>query len=87
MTPAWFKPRRYGYGATPITWQGWVLTFGFIVAVYVVGWFFLVRPNKDMSALDFVFFFAAEAILVAALWVISRATTVGQWRWRWGEDN
>ena len=22
----WFRPKRYGYGATPITWQGWLLT-------------------------------------------------------------
>ena len=28
--PEWFAPKRYGLGSTPITWQGWALTFGFV---------------------------------------------------------
>jgi Fe-S cluster assembly ATP-binding protein len=28
MTGYWFKPKRYGNGATPVTWQGWALTGG-----------------------------------------------------------
>ena len=32
MSRYWFKPKRYGYGATPITWEGWVFTL-LIVAV------------------------------------------------------
>ena len=23
--PYWFVPRRFGYGATPVIWQGWSL--------------------------------------------------------------
>jgi hypothetical protein len=26
MAEYWFKPKRYGYGATPVTWQGWAVT-------------------------------------------------------------
>jgi hypothetical protein len=29
---AWFGPKRYGWGLTPVSWQGWLLT-----AVYVAG--------------------------------------------------
>jgi hypothetical protein len=83
---AWFKPRRFGYGATPITWQGWTLTLGFVAAVYVVGWALLVRPGDNLGAVHFIGFFAAEAVLVAALWIISMRTTAGEWRWRWGEE-
>jgi hypothetical protein len=25
VTAYWFKQRRFGYGATPVTWQGWML--------------------------------------------------------------
>jgi hypothetical protein len=86
VSAVWFKPRRYGYGATPITWQGWVLTFGFILAVFVAGWLFLGHTDAELSAWNFVGFFFVEAILVAALWIISMRTTVGEWRWRWGEE-
>ena len=30
----WFGPRRYGWGLTPISWQGWVLTGAYVVAVF-----------------------------------------------------
>ena len=40
MARFWFKPRRYGYGAAPTTWEGWTVTvasmaivFGSIVAM------------------------------------------------------
>src|SRR3546814_18723223 len=23
----WFAPKLFGYGATPVTWQGWLLSF------------------------------------------------------------
>jgi hypothetical protein len=27
---------------------------------------------------------AVEAVVVTALWIISRRKTDGEWRWRWG---
>jgi hypothetical protein len=82
----WFKPRRYGYGATPVTWQGWVLTFVVILAVFIVGWAFLGHPDAELSGWNFVGFFVVEAILIAVLWIVSQRTTDGEWRWRWGEE-
>ena len=45
MTEPWFKPKRIGYGLTPITWQGWTATSLLIVvlsaSVYAV--IYLVR--------------------------------------------
>ena len=35
MNKFWFKPKTYGYGAFPITWEGWLLTLGFgVIIVY-----------------------------------------------------
>lgn len=28
----WFRPRRYGYGASPVAWQGWTAIAAFPVA-------------------------------------------------------
>ena len=33
----WFRPRRYGLGSTPASWQGWVLTGAYVVVVAVLG--------------------------------------------------
>ena len=35
MAEPWFKPKRIGYGLTPITWQGWFVTFLLIVVLSV----------------------------------------------------
>lgn len=86
--PAWFKPKRYGYGATPIAWQGWAIVVAFLAVVLALAWTLIGfdRANPpDESTL--VLFFTSVAILAAAVWIISKRTTDGEWRWRWGEDN
>jgi hypothetical protein len=34
---AWFRPKRYGLGLTPSSWQGWALTAAYVVLVTVLG--------------------------------------------------
>jgi hypothetical protein len=81
MTAYWFRPKRYGYGATPVTWQGWAIT---IAAAFVV-----ITASIRLSALSAVdpWFWAIvviDAVVITALWIISRGKTDGEWRWRWG---
>ena len=33
MTQYWFKPKRYGYGATPVTWEGWAVILTAVIVV------------------------------------------------------
>lgn len=86
--PAWFKPKRYGYGATPTTWQGWAIVGAFLATVLMPAWtligFDRARPPEEPAL---VIFLITVAILAAAVWIISKRTTDGEWRWRWGEDN
>ena len=85
MTAVWFKPKRYGYGATPVTWQGWAVTLGFLAAIVVAAWL-MVGSRTHPQGTDLGAFFLVEAILVALLVVISWRTTDGAWRWRWGNE-
>lgn len=36
MTGPWFRPKRYGLGFTPVSWQGWVLTGAYVGAVFLL---------------------------------------------------
>ena len=73
----WFVPRRYGYGANPVTWQGWAITIAFIaLALWVIS-HFAGRPGIEIAIL------APATIL---LLVVTAKTTRGGWRGRWGED-
>lgn len=76
--PEWFVPKRYGYGATPITWQGWALTIGFVLIALGLGLFFGKHPLQ---------FFAILVPLMIVFTLICARTTRGEWRWRWGEED
>ena len=73
MSGFWFVPKRYGYGGTPVTWQGWVAILGFIavfaaIVLLVPGW-----PRWLLGAL---------AVALFAIFVCAK--TDGGCRWRWG---
>ena len=83
MTTYWFKPRQRGYGATPVTWQGWLITIAAMVIVVMTSFLLPVLAGGNLWALAVV---VADIVVLAALWIVSRRKTDGEWRWRWGSD-
>ena len=82
MAEYWFKPKRYGYGAMPVTWQGWVVTLGTVLAMVAVS-LYLRLTAKSLWALAALLIF--DAVAVSTLVIISHRKTEGEWRWRWGD--
>ena len=82
MTTYWFKPKRYGYGATPVTWQGWLLTLG-TAALMVAVSLYLRLTERHYWALAALLAF--DGVALATLAIVSRRKTDGAWRWRWGD--
>jgi hypothetical protein len=83
MTEYWFKPKRYGYGATPVTWQGWAVTLGTVAAMVAVSLYLRLNERHDWALAALIAF---DAVALSALFVISRRKTEGGFRWRWGQD-
>ena len=75
----WFAPRRLGIGAgKPISWQGWLLTIGYLL---LIGGAALLVPKRSLA------FFAVLLPATAAFVILSARTTRGGWRWRWGKGS
>jgi len=81
----WFKPRSVGYGATPITWQGWLLTLGAMaVTTIMIVTAILAEAHRwphyrfDQAACLFV-----VVVSLIILIAVSKKRTDGDWRWRW----
>jgi hypothetical protein len=85
MSDYWFKPKRFGYGATPTNWKGWASTFAFVLVL--VSLFFVVTGarNGAVSAGVLTIWVVLVAIATLVFLRIARARTDGAWRWRWGE--
>jgi hypothetical protein len=84
MNKYWFAPKRYGYGATPVTWEGWAVT-GAGIAVILLAVLLPVSERANLAA--WIGFMAVVGVTVAILWIISRRKTDGEWRWRWGKEH
>lgn len=73
----WFRPKLFGWGAVPVTWQGWLATFAMIAVALPVAW---LAANVSMVCL--VLMVPLVTGFVWLTWVKSD----GDWRWRWGSD-
>jgi hypothetical protein len=82
MSEYWFRPKTYGYGATPITWQGWAVVAASVILIVAAA--LLILPYRAQSPAALIVFLAVEAAVLAGLWVVCRRKTEGEWRWRWG---
>jgi hypothetical protein len=85
MSQYWFKPKRYGYGATPITWEGWVFTLLTVAVILGSGWLLLGAGAPRGTTTVWVWWVIVIVVLVASV-AVTRAKTEGAWRWRWGRD-
>jgi hypothetical protein len=83
MSQYWFKPKRYGYGATPITWQGWAVTLGIVAAMVAVS---LCLRLNDRHYWALAVLIAFDVLALGTLFVVARRKTEGGVRWRWGGD-
>jgi hypothetical protein len=88
MSQYWFRPKTYGYGATPTNLKGWAA-----VAIYATAILALTLPLMawpvDMPASPKIWQLLTWAIMTAMVTMafvrFTRAKTDGQWAWRWGK--
>lgn len=70
----WFAPHLFGYGATPVTWQGWALTLGFVVVILAINAVLADDLTRVIVSIE----------LAVPMVVIAYVKTDGGWRWRRG---
>jgi len=86
MSNPWFRPKRLGVGAVPVTWQGWAMTLGLIVYVLVLGWLFIEKPELAGQRVDlggFILWAALTLGGVVVYMIVAWQKTSEPWFWRW----
>ena len=85
----WFRPKRYGYGAEPLNWKGWmaVVIYVAVVMSFTVPLMILPALNEPNCAGGDVTIWLTLMVVVTLAFVwLCWVKTDGQWRWRWGQS-
>ncbi len=78
----WFKRKIFGWGWTPVTWQGWLVI---ILYVAIVALFALtIDENSPTREVVFTFLFPTAAFTVLLIRICYRKGESP--RWQWGKD-
>ncbi len=77
----WFKAKRFGYGWTPATWQGWASTF---IYVLIIALEFIKADKASYSVSDAFISFFAPFILITLLFAFLTWGTGEKPKWSWG---
>lgn len=78
----WFKRKTYGWGWTPVTWQGWLVLIFYIALMFLN---FMRLDAISHSASDTVRPFVIQSALLTALLIAICYKTGEKPRWQWGE--
>lgn len=79
----WFKAKLYGWGWTPITWQGWA-----VLLVYIFFITLFARNSDETSSIrEGIFTFILPTVLLsfALIWICYKKGEKP--RWQWGPPN
>lgn len=79
----WFKRRRYGWGWTPVRWQGWLTVLIFIAIIIFISQ--QAPAESDITNEQQTRFMLSAIGVILGTYVISRLTGPKP-RWRWGKS-
>lgn len=83
MSAYWFKPKHHGYGATPVTWQGWLVTGVFAIGLGLGSVMTMLALRESGWVIGYFAWFAAVLGAVYVFTQFARKKTDGEWAWRW----
>jgi hypothetical protein len=78
----WFKRRRYGYGWTPVVWQGWLAILTFLAIVFGALFSLKGAPRNTFSK-ELALFLISVGLVLILLLIIARLKGPKP-HWRWG---
>ncbi|MFA5736738.1 MAG: hypothetical protein WCX70_02750 [Candidatus Paceibacterota bacterium] len=78
----WFKRKWYGWGWTPVKWQGWLVTALYIILVIA----FAMTLDENSTDREAVLTFGLPLILLTASFITIVYKKSEKPKWQWGID-
>ena len=75
----WFRRKLYGWGWTPCSVEGWLVTLAYVGLVT----FYALSIDPDATATDITFLLVLPCILltVLLLWITYKTGEIPRWQW------
>ena len=75
----WFVRKRFGYGWRPLTWQGWLITISYLIAIILIS----MNYQESITVGNVTEYYVVLALLMLSLIAICVATGEKP-KWQWG---
>ena len=75
----WFKKKLYGWGWTPVTWQGWLCVIAYIGILAILS--FTVRENTKLSEALLTFFLPLFLLTAGLIFIAYKKGEKPGWQW------
>jgi hypothetical protein len=84
QTKLWFKRKKYGWGWTPSTWQGWL-----VIAIYLALVFGIVCSAEvaGVSDYDMLMNFVPRLIILTSALILVSYVKGERPKWMWGDED
>lgn len=79
----WFKAKCFGWGWTPVTWQGWAITIGYIALIVL----FSLTIDEQSPRNEIAFTFALPVVFLTLIFIRIAYKKGEKPHWRWGCPN
>ena len=79
----WFKKKLYGWGWTPVKWQGWLVIVAYVFLVVALS----LNIDKNLPADQFPLSFFVTVIIMTILLIYIAYKTGEKPSWQWGRKN
>ncbi len=79
----WFKAKKYGWGWTPCSWQGWLVLALFVILMMVNAYRLGIMSESFTG--DTTGFLLENIVLIGILFMICMRTGEKP-KWRWGKS-
>lgn len=78
----WFKRKLYGWGWTPATWQGWLITALYVLLIIL----FALTIDENSSGKEVMFTFVLPFLFLTITFFRIAYKKGQKPRWQWGLD-
>ena len=78
-TKLWFKAKRYGWGWYPISWQGWSVTFIYILLLLLFG--LTIDENSTPIETSSTFLLPITLLTISLIRICYKKGEKPEWRW------